>query len=473
MLLLSVLSALSPASAFPGAYLGDASGQPVNTRSVITVARFGDQTVLTLQPDVQGPLSTFGLVIPVPPEFTRADLSLVSPHALRRADQTSAPRLLNTSCEDLHAEIEPPQRPRDTGPEDTDPLGPCAYSGGCKEGTVVCARDTEPLPDWFAVPEADLSVLDEFELGEYTGWILTPNDGETLADWMAQQGFIAGEDTATSLDALVEQGSAFVALRVTLDEAPRQPVLLSPIQLKLRLERWTLPMQLGATSSAGVQDVTLITLTDPDEGATVVKNLAATPLPEDGCMVRLDEGGWADLWDERFTQATGLPARAEDLPPGAEAIVWSTELSELNGRCDPCGAPPLTWENAHILGFPEDGDAGYRLTRLHLRYTPTMVPDGLVLAQGEDRGRQQEVYHRYRWELEGELPICDGSPSSPPGTCYSAEYWERAAAGEIPNNRHTTEAPPMLGCRERREPVVAFLFTLPISLMMFFVRRRP
>lgn len=472
MSLLSVLSALSPASAFPGAFLGDGSGQPVNTKSVITVARFGDQTALTLQPDVQGALSTFGLVIPVPPGFTRADLSLVNPHATHRADQYSAPRLLNTRCEDLYAGIGHPPYPQDTGPQDTDPLGPCSYSGGCKEGMTVCLRDTEPLPDWFAVPEADLSVEDGFELAEYTGWILTPADGETLADWMAQQGFIADTDTAARLDALVNQGSAFVALRVALDQAPRRAATLSPIQLRYTSEGWTLPMQLSAASSAGVQDVTLITLTDSEKGATVIKNVVATPLPDDGCMVQLGEKDWVTVWDEIFTRATGLPSRAEDLPPGAEGLVWSTELSELYGNCDPCAAPPLTWENALILGVPEEQRGGYRLTRLRLRYTPTMLPDGLSLAQGEHMGRQQAVYHRHRWELESELALCVGSPSSPPGTCYNAEYFERVASGEIPKSRQSVGSPAGLGCCERREPV-AFLFTLPIGLLMFFARRRP
>lgn len=484
MLLLSaILSLGSPVYAFCGAYLGDATGHPTNNQSVIAIARFYGVNVLTLTNDVQAGQSTFGLVIPVPPGLDRRDLRLADRELVRRVDVYSAPRLVDYTCEDFHSGVvathEAPLPPPAVNQNSNPDLGPDEEeeaSSGCGGANLPdgAAWDTERWIDTGQPNDPDedsddgVVVEDEFVLGEYTGWILTAEDGESLAGWMNSQELVADAVTAERLDELIAAGSAFVALRVKLQSAPTEPVTLTPLQIRYASDAWSLPIRLGAASSAGVQDLLILALNDFSDGRAAIANTPETPLPQSDCLLNGEVEDFSEHWESRFAEQVGLPLLPEELVSGQSGFAWATEFAWGAGACDPCPEGELSLDDAYWLGLPAH-NYGYIFTRLHVRYTPDAVTQDLMLYNTGITDNQQVRYIRGRWELESTFPTCDVENVETPGDCYTAEYWERAANGQLLSPAKTLGEPPKLGCGDDR---VSYAWCLPLGLALLGLRRR-
>ncbi|MFN7145502.1 MAG: DUF2330 domain-containing protein [Myxococcota bacterium] len=451
MLALAMFWAAGPAAAFCGTYVGDGASTLTNRASQIVIAREQGWTTLTMFNDYQGDLANFGLVVPIPDGVTSEDVRLSSRDLLEKLEGYSQPRVVSYTCDDWYGVSE----------EARAAAGNQAWSGsggGCGGGINYGARP--PADDsGLAADTSGVVIEDQFDLGEYTAWIVSAEGGDGLSSWLNGQGFTIDAATGEVLGDYVEAGSHFLALRVDLDRLDDGDQWLSPLQVTYYApDAWTLPLRLGAANSAGVQDLVLYTLTAQDAGRVGIANYPETPAPAAECLLDLGDAPLADWYEQQFEAATGLPARPEDLD-GRTGMAWVTEYGWSAGKCDPCtSAGPLQLEEMAALGF-QGGAYGSYFTRLHLRYTPDAMRQDIVLHESGLTANTQVRYVQHAWELESDLPRCDGTVPDAPGTCYSSEYWARKAQEGVAGTEVLADEDDDDGC----DGVLAMLL-LPLGL---------
>ena len=211
-----------------------------------------------------------------------------------------------------------------------------------------------------------------------------------------------------------------------LDRAPESG-FLSPLQFSYESAQWTLPIRLGATSSTGLQDLTLFLLTPPEDGRVSISNYPEATLPADECMVEADDIG--AYYEEQLETAMNLPATPAALD-GRTGLSWVTEYSWTGGSCDPCPSEgPMTPEEAMGLGI--QAHYGFHFTRLHLRYTPDAVGEDIAMYTTGIVDNDQVRYIRHEEELESDLPMCGGEQPEDPGSCFTADWWAEEAQGNV------------------------------------------
>jgi hypothetical protein len=487
-LLLAALYAAPPAHAFCGAYVAEEGASLSNRASRIVVARDGRSTTLTMFNDVQGDLSSFALVVPVPAGFDEGNLRLASRHMLEKLDAYSAPRRVAYTCEDFYADSERAAISTVASAKDHQELGGGSSSSSSPSGCGSTGGGSSSLEDtgeaWWADGRDDsddgplytdtatgTEVEEEFDLGEYTAFVVDPVGGEGLAAWLESNGFGASPETAEALQEQIDLGSHFLALRVDMDEAPGEDTWLSPLQLGYGSENVTLPIRLGAASSTGVQDLVVFVVGADSDGTWGISNYPAVSPPSTECMPRLEAGeSFADWYEDSFTEAVGISADPLAVE-GSEPLGWIREYSWGSGLCDPCTeAGPLTAQDVTLLGYEYDGGyEGFRVTRLRLRYPPASVTQDLALYA---TGRQENVQMRYvehRWELESLLPTCEGIVPEEPGACYTAEWWAWQAEQDLQDAATTTYEK---GCLEDPEPAGRALLLIPALALLGWRRRR-
>lgn len=452
--------------AFCGAYVGAEGDEIHNNASRIVLAREGTITTLTMFNDFEGDASTFGMVIPVSATIDADNIQLVVPELLDRLDRYSAPRLVQYTCEDFFNDdgitIDPMvvapgtggsasssrsvAVPDSEGVFDTADIGDSfsrpSSSSGCGGGSSAAYLSETDTTDDRLDTATGVVIEDEFILGEYELWVLRADEAEGLTRWLSDNDFVMPSGATTLLDEYISTEGRFLALRINTDLVPAGQDWLSPLQLTYDSPAWSLPIRLGTVSSPGMQDLIVYTLTPHADGRVGISNYPETEPPGDECMLSVDVDqpitDFSDAYEARWSDAAGVF-------PDTPGLAWSTEYSwgvSLNGvdpavKCDPCPEPdprdassdPITEDELWQLGLRSAWD-GWHVTRLRLRYTPKSVPQDLMLYPTRVQDQAQVRYIIRRWELEGLLPVCEDLPEEP-GSCYSSEYWLRAASGEL------------------------------------------
>ncbi len=396
------------AHAFCGTYVGPPDATPTNATSRIALARDGGRVTLTMANDYQGPLGDFGIVVPVPPEVTADDLAVVDAALFERLDEYSAPRMVAYGCEQWS----------DTGwtTSGASSWGAGSSSGGCGgSGTAATVepRRVRTVDTGATVGDAglyDVRVEALIAIGEYQMALLQADDGGSLADWLALQGFALAPEVEAALDEAITSGQKFLAARVNMAAVERledEPAWLRPIQFSYPSDSLVLPVGLGALSSSGVQDLVIYVASDASDGAWGISNYRERPL-EDECMLESDFSAWYE------DQLDGLMDG-----PVAE---WTTEYTWQPTKCDPCTwGGPLDSDSLATMGFDRGPSAAF-FTRLHLRYRPDQVPEDLVLAPTWSGANDQIRLIAHDPGLAGEFPACAGETFDRSGTCGGAGF---------------------------------------------------
>ncbi len=384
--MLVLLSLLPAAHAFCGTYVGSAGSELYNSASQVALARQGNHTTLTLANDVQGDVSEFAMVVPVPAILSESDVRVVDPALFGRLDGYSAPRLVKYQCSDFAWDYDDAMADGGAGGAESD--------GGPADGSVT--------------------VEAEFAAGEYDIVILSATESDGLVTWLRTNGYGVEADAEELLGEYIASGSYFFAARVALDRAPSGG-WLSPLQFEYDSEVWSLPIRLGTLNSPGTQDLVIYTVTNFDAGRTGIANYPEVTV-EDECMYRDERyDSFGAFWMEQAEGAFG---------PGASYL---TEYAYGNGHCDPCTGEPPSEEDLAQLGYDtgatEGGDTGwssgayYFFTRLHMRYGLVGVDEDVVLYPSNDTSQQQIRYIEHEPFLEDRFPVCGEGLVDNPGSC--------------------------------------------------------
>ena len=390
-----------PAQAFCGTYVGGADGAPTNQASHVVMVRQGRRTTLTMAGDARGLSPSFGMVVPVPGEVSKAEL-LDDLRLVERVDRYAGPRLVSYSCEELH--------------------GFGAGSGGSGQ-QAVCGMVAQLATDKLrsAILAEAHGLLGELVpgLGSYEVDVLAPSSVADLDDWAGTRGWSIDPDARALMAPHIDRGGGVVTVGVDLEEARYGGVLLKPLQIAYESDAMVVPVKLGAVGATGTQDLVITVITDMADGAVGISNHDEFAV-ESECMWR-DEGPSFDAFYE--------DQLAEGWREGGDGVAWTTEYVWAPAKCDPCpDEGPLEEETLRELGY--DGNPGEAvLTRLRVRMDPERVRDDLVLYASGMTGQQQQRYILHDASLEADFPICGEGWAPDPGSCDDVEPFAPAPAG--------------------------------------------
>jgi hypothetical protein len=389
-----ILLALSAsARAFCGLYVTEPGKTVENHASQVILAHHDGQTTLTIAPDFEGDVTTFGMLIPVPERIRANDVSIVDPARLDYLDTYTSPRLVQMECEDAA-----------TYADET--YHACSLGGG---------GGRQPF-------EADgVRVESRFEVGEYEIAVLRSDEADDLTAWLDDNGFVVPEDRDGILQGYLDAGVHLLAVRVDTepDEASRRAVL-PPIQFRYDAEKLTLPIRIGTLSSTGPQEVIVYVITDIEAGEVHVANYPEVEVADD-CLWNPASGELSSWYEDRVATAFG------------DAAGWMVEYSiPVVGvaACDPCTTTPLYVEDLEASGWDaqngcgSEPSAGAYLTRLRVKYDAATAVDDLEFVTVGAQAMQQMRFIEGgpAWDLNRYFPQCD--PADGGKAAYDGPYQE-------------------------------------------------
>ncbi len=379
-----LLALLSPAShAFCGTYVGPAGAALTNRTSPMVVVREGERTTVTMAGDAAGAAASFGMLVPVPAGVEGARL-LDDLDLLDRVDRYAGPRLVSYTCDDLERQ------------------GVGAAACGAVTDRVRAAAARAAL----GTVRGALGSL-PLAQGESTLEVLGP---DAVDGWAAERGWSLDPAAAALLDASLTDASRLLAVSMDLDQGLAGGQWLRPLQFSYTSDDLSLPIELGALHSPGVQDVVVHVITGPGQGAVGIANQPEFTV-ESECLVR-EAGGWGAGLEDFYADAVDQAFEAA----GGEAA-WTTEYTWAPAKCDPCpDEGPLDDDVLRDLGYEGDPTQA-TLTRLRARFRPDAAQGGLALYESGLTGTQQRRYIQHLPELESSFPLCGDGWAPDPGEC--------------------------------------------------------
>jgi hypothetical protein len=228
--------------AFPGFYSSDGAAKLTNTTTQVVVMRDRTLTVLSIQPNYQGPAHDFAMVIPVPVVLQKENVKTLAPEVFDRVDRLTAPRLVE------YWEKDPCPKPTASSLE---------VGKRRPRPTVPASSRGVPVQ---ALPDVRLEA--QFSAREYDIVILSAADAASLERWLADNHFSIPDGAGPYLRPYVQMGMKFLVARVDVSKVrferigngPAQAVL-SPLRLHYDSEVFSLPVRLGLINSGGTQDL--------------------------------------------------------------------------------------------------------------------------------------------------------------------------------------------------------------------------
>ena len=368
--------------AFCGTYVGQPGEELYAHTSQVLMVREEGRTTLTLTNDYEGDLTEFAMLVPVPSLLTESDVSLADPRLIDRFAEYTGPRLVEYECSDFWYD--------EWDDYDYHGGGGCGFFGDDAADTDM-GTDMEPSAEALQV-----EVESEFVVGAYQLVVLSSEDAKDLLTWLEREGYGVDAAAEEMLGEYIEDGSYFLAAKVSLDEVPAVGSYLPPITLSYDSPSFGLPIRLGTLNSAGSQDLVVYAVTDLNEGRVGIANYPEVRF-DDECMPR--GVGPDDLGDYILEQFDGAVAEAG----GAG---WTLEYGWASSWCDPC--PPggaVSESDLRLAGFTGSSDDAY-VTRLRMQYTPETASEDLVLYSSGHPGNDQIRYILHSTSLESDFPIC-------------------------------------------------------------------
>ena len=256
------LGVASPAAALPGFFVGKGEVPRVSNLTQVVLLQKGDQTVVTVWADYEGPLDRFALVLPVPPDVSLKGVKALKRDAVDHLDEISAPRFHEfwemDACEPGQAEQE---WERDLTVKDS--------AANFLGAGLPDVGGGQKLP-----PEMLLDVTPQFKEGEYT-FALVP-EGESLKAYLDKKGLTIPSAVMPRLAQYA--GMQMLVAEVTTSKvelAGARRALLSPIRFATR-EAYAIPSTLGLANSKGHQELVVYVL-HPDKRFEVANYPNAYP----------------------------------------------------------------------------------------------------------------------------------------------------------------------------------------------------
>ncbi|MEZ4459239.1 MAG: DUF2330 domain-containing protein [bacterium] len=319
--LLFLLTLPSTTWAFCGFFVAPGDTKLVNNATRVALMRHEQTTVMSLQPDYQGPAEEFALVIPVPEILKKENVKTLEPSLFDTLDQFSSPRMAE------YWEQDPCPRPVKRSARMNDYPSSVAMDMALESGAG-------PKPKAFVKIEA------QFAVGEYDIVILNSNDASALEKWLVDQKYKIPAGAAPYLAPYISSGKYFFVAKVDPKRAKFQGknAILSPLRFNFTNPDFSLPIRLGMINAAGEQDIIVFVL---GEERYVPSNYPHAPIPTNIIVKDKVRDQFAGFYEGLFQKT-----RKQNEDAIITEYVWEIATIQARGgaiqqgvKCDPCTSP--------------------------------------------------------------------------------------------------------------------------------------
>ncbi len=314
------------AHGFCGFYVSGADTKLYNDATQVVLMREGTRTVLSMQNDYKGPAQDFAMVVPVPVVLQKENVKTLPHDVFGRVDTLASPRLVEYWEQD-----------------------PCS-SGGLNEIALAGSGTGQGFGSGMGRlgGSHSVTILAQFEVGEYEIVILSAKDSSGLDAWLRQNAYKIPSNAEPMLRPYVQAGAKFFVAKVNQAKVkfvddPIHPgerrAELSPLRFHYDSDRFELPVRLGMLNSQGTQDLIVHVLAPNQRYA--VANYPGVTIPTNLDVHEATRHSFGAFYASLFD-------RTLEKNPGA--IV--TEYVWPASSCDPCpgGQQGLSQSDLVTLG---------------------------------------------------------------------------------------------------------------------------
>ena len=249
---ISVFLICVKALAFPGFYVGKNINKRVSHASFVVIMNKGEQSVVSIMPDYDGPFEPLALVLAVSSDVTLDHLATLRREYVDRVDQISAPR--------FHEfwETDPcdPSKPQQEWERDLR----VSTSADNFLGGNADIGPTKKVPK-----EMLLNMKSEQKQGEYT--FLFPEEDQSFLDFAKGRGWVLTPQMEQAINEYQGKGWKFVLAEIDpnrLELIGGEKAQLSPIRFWTSQPYRNIPARLGLLSANGPQELFVLVL-DPEK----------------------------------------------------------------------------------------------------------------------------------------------------------------------------------------------------------------
>ncbi len=244
--------AATSASAFPGFFVGKNVQKRESHASFVIVMNHGEQSVVSVLPDYDGPFEPFAMVLAMPSDVTLDRVATLRREFVDRVDQLSAPRFHEfweaDPCDDTPAQQEWERDLRVQAGADNF-LGAGIDFGQQKK----------------VAKELLLNVKSEQKSGEYT--FSMAEDGKPFLDYAKSRGWVFTPAMEAAVQKYTSEGTKFLLAEVDpnrIELIGGDRAQLSPIRFSSTQRYTKLPSTLGRLGAKGQQELFVFVI-DPEK----------------------------------------------------------------------------------------------------------------------------------------------------------------------------------------------------------------
>jgi hypothetical protein len=397
-----------PAWAFCGFFVAKADAKVYNSSSRVIIARNENRSIFMMANDFKGDVQDFARIVPIPVIPKREQVRIGDKELVEQLDAFTAPRLVQYY-------------------DNVDALWDNEVAGYLFLGLIlggislvialiVLSYRSKRLGEFLIVlfllglltaavlpsllpqynkgnpnrhPASALNVTveDQFTVGEYDITILSAEQSNDLTTWLIQNGYKITANAQSMLQDYIKQGMKFFVVKVNLEAFEKEGFgFLRPIVLDYESPKFMLPIRLGTLNATADQDL-IIHILSPTSYAEVA-NYRTVLIPTDAKSGRTKPSGeeLPAFIQEEFGKfyETVFQREYEREGKNVAFLEYAGSLAIDNSgmaKCDPCTLPPEGITKIQEL-LKAEGLANFPyITRLHVRYTQEKFPKDLVFKE--------------------------------------------------------------------------------------------
>jgi hypothetical protein len=369
LLIFIALIITSEIYSFCGFYVAKAGANLYNKKSEVILVRDGNETTITMNNDFKGNVKDFAMVIPVPNLIARSDIKIAESSIFTFLDNYSSPRLVEYYD-----------------------YNPC-YNRFIEEydDEALLEEDIEMENKQLSLITSNkysVTVEAQYNVEEYKIVILSAKKSEGLKQWLVDNGYKIPSKAEKVLEPYIKSGLKFFVVKVDLNKYNPQKNrgFLRPIQVKVKSNKFMLPIRLGMANSNGEQDMIVYTFTK--KGRVECTNYRSVEVPTNRNVPTFVKSRFGSFYKDLFA----IEHQRQGRDVVAVEYAWNVSPSWSGVKCDPCvGNPPYANELLQA-GVNWAGRESVFFTRLHVRYSLDKFPEDLFFQETPNKAHFQARY---------------------------------------------------------------------------------